>query len=83
MLSGGGDEGYREPAGAVSSSSALMAEIERVEAIKQYGERRGWVALLIDGQEMIPPGRLAWLRFLWLSDEKDKQRRVYEYISGR
>jgi hypothetical protein len=82
MLPGGGDEGYREPARAVPSSSALMAEIERLEEIKQYGERQGWAALLIDGVEVIPAGRPAWLRFLWLSGAKDKHRQVYEYIGG-
>ncbi|HLI89326.1 MAG TPA: hypothetical protein VKV37_11610, partial [Ktedonobacteraceae bacterium] len=82
MLPGGGDEGCREPAGAVPSS-LLMEEIQRLEVIKRYGERQGWAALLIDGVEVIPAGRPAWLWFLWLSGAKEKQRQVYEYISGR
>jgi hypothetical protein len=72
-------EGLGRSALAVPSSS-LQAEMRRLEAIKQYGERREWAALLIDGVEVIPAGRSAWLRFLWLSGEKEKQRRVYEYI---
>src|SRR5579875_892950 len=80
MPPGGGDEGCREPAGAVPSS-LLMEEIQRLEVIKRYGERQGWAALLIDGVEVIPAGRPAWLWFLWLSGDKEKQRCVYEYMS--
>jgi hypothetical protein len=83
MPPGGGDEGYKEPASAVPSSSALMDEMRQLEAIKQYGERQGWTALLIDGVEAIPAGRAAWLRFIWLSGEREKQRQVYGYVSGR
>jgi DNA-binding transcriptional ArsR family regulator len=74
-----GVEGLGRPALAVPSSS-LQAEMQQLEAIKQYGERREWAALLIDGVEIIPAGRPSWLRFLWLSGEKEKQHRVYEYI---
>jgi hypothetical protein len=83
MPPGGVDEGYKEPASAVPSSSALMDEMQQLEAIKQYGERRGWAALVIDGVEVIPAGRAAWLRFIWLSSDKQRQQQVYQYVSGR
>ncbi len=40
-------------------------------------------ALVIDGEEIIPVGRSNWLHFIWLSQQKDQQRRVYEYMRDR
>jgi uncharacterized Zn finger protein (UPF0148 family) len=76
----GVDEGLGESAVAVPSSS-LQTEMQRLEAIKQYGERREWAALLIDEVEVIPAGRAAWLRFIWLSGAKERQQWVYDHIS--
>jgi len=54
-----------------------------LEAIKDYGQASAWAALVIDGEEIISAGRSNWLQFVWLSQQHDQQRRVYEYIRGR
>ena len=53
-----------------------------LEAIEDYGQAAAWTALLIDGEEIIPAGRSSWLQFVWLSQQHDQQRHVYEYIAG-
>ncbi len=60
-----------------------MQAIAMLDAIKDYGQAHEWLALVIDGEEIIPAGRSNWLHFVWLSQQKDQQRRVYEYIRGR
>ncbi len=69
------------PALAVPSSNPMRA-MAMLEAIKDYGRAQEWAALVIDGEESIPAGRSNWLHFVWLSQQKDQQRRVYEYIRG-
>ena len=54
-----------------------------LEAIKDYGQAHAWAALVIDGEEIIPAGRFNWLHFVWLSQQQDQQRHVYEYIRDR
>ena len=54
-----------------------------LEAIKDYGQAYAWGALVIDGEEIISAGRSNWLQFVWLSRQKDQQRRVYEYVRDR
>ena len=64
-------------------SSNPMQALAMLEAIKDYGQASAWVALILDGEEIIPAGRSNWLQFVWLSQQHDQQRRVYEYIRGR
>jgi hypothetical protein len=59
-----------------------MQVMAKLEAIKEYGQAHAWVALVIDGEEIIPAGRRSWLDFVWLSHKKEQQRRVYEFIEG-
>ena len=54
-----------------------------LEAIKDYGQAYAWAALVIDREEIISAGRSNWLHFVWLSQQQDQQRRVYEYIWDR
>ncbi len=54
-----------------------------LEAIKDYGQAYAWVALLIDGEEIIPAGRSNWLHFIWLSQQQGQQRHVHEYVQDR
>ena len=67
---------------AVPSSNPVQT-LAMLEAIKEYGQASAWAALVIDGEELIPAGRSNWLHFVWLSQQKDQQRRVYEHIRGR
>jgi hypothetical protein len=60
-----------------------MQAIAMLDAIKDYVQAHEWLALVIDEEEIIPAGRSNWLYFVWLSQQKDQQRRVYEYIRGR
>jgi hypothetical protein len=60
-----------------------MQAIAMLEAIKDYGQADAWAALLIDGEEIIPAGRSNWLHFVWLSQQQDQQRHVYEYMRDR
>ena len=53
-----------------------------LEAIKDYGQATAWAALVIEGEEIIPAGRSSWLQFVWLSHNKEQQRRVYAFIAG-
>ncbi len=53
-----------------------------LEAIKEYGQTSAWAALVMDGEEVIPAGRSNWLQFVWLSHNKEQQRRVYAFIEG-
>ena len=48
--------------------------------VKVYGQAAAWAALVMDGEEIIPAGRSNWLQFVWLSHNKEQQRRVYEFI---
>jgi len=57
-----------------------MQAMVMLEVIKDYGRAREWAALVIDGEESIPAGCADWLHFVWLSQKKDQQRRVYEII---
>ena len=57
-----------------------MQTIAMLEAIKDYGQASACAALLIDGEEIIPAGRSNWLHFVWLSQQQDRQRHVYEYL---
>jgi len=63
-------------------SSNPMQVLALLEAIKEYGQAAAWAALRIDGEEIIPAGRSNWLQFVWLSHNKEQQRRVYEFIKG-
>ncbi len=65
---------------ALGAEPVDMHELER---IRDYGRAHQWVALVIDGEEIILAGRADWLDFVWLSHQKEQQRRVYEYIKGR
>jgi len=67
---------------AVPSSNPIQA-IAMLEAIKDYGQAYALSALVIDGEEIIPVGRSNWLQFVWLSQQQDQQRRLYEYIQSR
>jgi hypothetical protein len=67
---------------AVPSSNPMQA-LAMLEAIKDYGQAATWAALLLDGEEIIPAGRSNWLHFVWLSQQKDQQHRVYEYVRDR
>ena len=67
---------------AISSSNPMQV-IAMLEAIKDYGQADAWAALFIDGEEIIPAGRSNWLHFVWLSQQQDQQRRVYEYLRNR
>jgi hypothetical protein len=57
-----------------------MQALAMLEAIKDYGQASAWAALVVDGEEIIPAGRSNWLQFVWLSHNKEQQRRVYEFI---
>jgi hypothetical protein len=59
----------------------LTGQMEQLEAIKSYGAGREWPALVIDGEEIIPAGRAAWLHFVWLSHDQEAQARVHQFIS--
>jgi len=74
------EQGHRGDVGEAVASSVLE-EIGKLEVIESYAEGREWVALVVDGVEVVPEGRSAWLRFVWLSGEKEKQRQVLEYLS--
>jgi hypothetical protein len=80
----GGPPGFspRNPASAVPSSNPMQT-MAMLEVIKDYGRAREWEALVIDGEEIIPAGRSNWLHFVWLSQQQDQQRHVYEYIRDR
>ncbi len=78
LLPGYDQRQLRDSASAVPSS--LLTEIEQLETIKRYGEGRQWGALVLDDEEIISAGRPAWLRFVWMSGNKEQQRRVYEYL---
>src|SRR6266446_9157520 len=76
---GQGQRQLRASASAVPSSH-LMQVMAMLERIKEYGQTHAWAALVIDGEEIIPAGRSNWLHFVWLSQQQDQQRRVYEYM---
>jgi len=59
-----------------------MQVIAMLDAIKDYGQASAWAALLIDGEEIIAAGRSNWLQFVWLSHNKEQQRRVYAFIEA-
>jgi hypothetical protein len=54
-----------------------------LEAIKDYGQAYAWAALVIDGEEITSAGHFNWLHFVWLSQQQDQQRHVYEYMRDR
>jgi len=64
-------------------ASTPMQALAMLEAIKDYGQAHAWVALVMDGEEIIPAGRSNWLQFVWLSQQQDQQHYVYEYIRDR
>ena len=66
---------------AVPSSTPMQA-LAMLEAIKDYGQACEWAALVVEGEEIIPAGRSNWLQFVWLSHNKEQQRRVYAFIEG-
>ena len=51
-----------------------------LETIRDYSQLHEWVALVIDGEEIILTGRTDWLDFIWLSHEKEQQRRMHEFV---
>ena len=57
-----------------------MEHIHELDLIRDYGRAHDWASLVLDGEEIIPAGRAAWLNFVWLSPQKDQQRRVYEAL---
>ena len=59
-----------------------MQALAMLEAIKDYGQAAAWAALVMGGEEIIPAGRSNWLQFVWLSHNKEQQRRVYAFIEG-
>ncbi len=61
---------------------ALPKATVELDVIRDYGRAREWAALVIDGEEIIPAGKQEWLYFVWLSQQKDQQRRVYGYIKS-
>ncbi len=67
----------------VEALDAEPVDMHELERIRDYGRAYQWAALVIDGEEIIPAGRADWLDFVWLSHQKEQQRRVYEYIKGR
>jgi transcription initiation factor TFIIIB Brf1 subunit/transcription initiation factor TFIIB len=67
----------------VEACAAEPVGMHALELMRDYGRAQEWAALVIDGEEIIPPGRAAWLAFVWLSHKKDQQRCVYEYIRER
>ncbi|MBV9690218.1 MAG: hypothetical protein JO202_10980 [Ktedonobacteraceae bacterium] len=80
------NEAFTGSAGVVAPSSAgrspsLQAEMQRLEQIKAWGRAHHWPRLVLGEEEVIPEGRAAWLRFLWLSGESEQQGCVYEYLS--
>ena len=74
-----GDTG-REPPPVQAAPTEAM---QKLAVIKDYGQTHEWVALVIDGEEIVPAGRFEWLDFVWLSQKKDQQRRAYDYIMER
>ena len=54
-----------------------------LEAIKDYGQAHAWAALVIDGEEIISARRSNWLHFVWLSQQQDQKRHVFEYMRDR
>ena len=57
--------------------------MQELELIRDYGRAHEWPALVIDAEEIIPAGRADWLDFVWLSHNKNLQRRVYEYVTAQ
>jgi hypothetical protein len=53
-----------------------------IKSSQHNGQTSAWAALVMDGEEVIPAGRSNWLQFVWLSHNKEQQRRVYEFIKG-
>jgi hypothetical protein len=49
-----------------------MEHIRELDLIRDYGQAHTWTRLVIDGQEIIPTGRAAWLEFIWLSSDKEQ-----------
>jgi hypothetical protein len=41
--------------------------------MRDYGQAHEWAALVIDGEEMVSAGQPNWLRFVWLSQKKNRQ----------
>lgn len=74
-------QGHHSPQ-AVPSTNPMQA-IAMLDTIKDYGQEHAWAALQLDGEEIVPAGRSNWLHFVWLSQQHDQQRHVYEYIRGQ
>ncbi len=67
----------------VEAGAAESVGMHELELMRDYGRAQEWAALVIDGEEIIPAGRAHWLDFVWLSQQKQQQRRVFEFIKGR
>jgi hypothetical protein len=39
--------------------------------MRDYRRGQEWAARVIDGEEIIPAGRAAWLDFVWLSHQPE------------
>jgi hypothetical protein len=72
--------GTHETVKAIAAETMSMHELE---LMRDYGRAQEWAALVIDGEEIIAAGRAHWLAFVWLSQQNEQQRRVYEYIRER
>jgi hypothetical protein len=57
--------------------------LKELEMIRDYDQAYERVALVIDGEEIIPAGRADWLDFVWLSHKKNLQNRVYEFVRSQ
>jgi hypothetical protein len=57
--------------------------IRALEAMRDDGRPQQWAALVISGEEISTAERADWLDFVWLSHQKEQQRRVFEWIRGR
>jgi hypothetical protein len=60
-----------------------MEQIRELDLIRDYGLAHDWAALVIEGKEIIPAGRAAWLNFVWLSHDKEQHGWVYLWIRSQ
>jgi hypothetical protein len=56
--------------------------LSRTDVLSSHYRAHAWAALVMGGEEIIPAGRSNWLQFVWLSLNKEQQRRIYEFIEG-
>jgi hypothetical protein len=71
------DHDHEHIGGAVGFYTGTIQELE---VIRDEGQANEWAALLINSEEIVLAGRPNWLRFAWLSQQRDQQRHVYECI---